>query len=66
MRSPATLSRVTVIHAMRRWSMDAEPWGNDDASWWHQLDLEMQGREEEERIDACNRALAELKEYNHE
>jgi hypothetical protein len=35
-----------------------EPWGNDDESWWHQLDLEMQEREEEERIEACNKALA--------
>ena len=40
--------------------MDAEPWGNDDASWWHQLDLELQEREQQERVDACNRALAEL------
>jgi hypothetical protein len=37
-----------------------EPWGNDDASWWHQLDLEMQEREEQERIDACNQELALL------
>ena len=40
--------------------MDSEPWGNDDASWWHQLDLELQEREQQERVDACNRALAEL------
>jgi hypothetical protein len=46
--------------------MDAEPWGNDDDFWWHQLDLELQEREQQERIDACNSALAELKEYNHE
>jgi hypothetical protein len=38
----------------------------DDDSWWHQQDLEMQEREEAERIDACNRALAELKENNDE
>ena len=40
--------------------MDVEPWGNDDASWWHQLDLELQEREQQERVDASNRALAEL------
>jgi hypothetical protein len=34
----------------------------DDNSWWHQLDLEMQEREEQERIDACNKAISELKE----
>jgi hypothetical protein len=44
--------------------MDAEPWGNDDESWWHQLDLEMQEREEQERIAACNNAIAELQETN--
>lgn len=38
--------------------MNEAPWGNDDASWWHQLDLEMQEREEQERIDACNLAVA--------
>ena len=38
----------------------------DDLTWWHQQDLEMQGREEQERIDACNRALDELKENNDE
>lgn len=38
------------------------PW-NDDDSWWHQQDLEMQECEEQERIEACNKALAELKEY---
>lgn len=36
----------------------------DDDSWWHQQDQELQEREEQERIDACNRALAELKENN--
>ena len=38
----------------------------DDLTWWHQQDLEMQEREEQERIDACNRALDELKENNDE
>ena len=38
--------------------MNDAPWGNDDASWWYQLDLEMQEREEQERIDACNLAIA--------
>ena len=32
------------------------PW-NDDDTWWHQQDLEMLEREEEERIEACNDAL---------
>ena len=36
----------------------------DDLTWWHQLDQEMQEREEQERIEACNRALDELKENN--
>lgn len=39
---------------------------DDDMTWWHQLDLEMQEREEQERIEACNRALDELKEKNDE
>jgi hypothetical protein len=38
---------------------------NDDDSWWHQLDLEMQEREEQERIDACNDAINELTENDH-
>lgn len=38
----------------------------DDDTWWHQQDLEMQEREEQERIEACNRALNELREYDHE
>jgi hypothetical protein len=37
---------------------------NDDDSWWHQQDLEMQQREEQERIEACNRAIDEMKERN--
>ena len=28
---------------------DDAPWGDDDGSWWHQLDLEMQQIEELER-----------------
>ena len=32
----------------------------DDDTWWHQQDLEMQEREEEERTERCNAALAEL------
>ena len=38
----------------------------DDLTWWHQQDLEMQEREEQERIDACNRALDELMERDDE
>lgn len=39
---------------------DLAPWGNDDQSWWHQQDQEAQEQEEQERIAACDRALAEL------
>lgn len=45
---------------------DEMPWGDDGADWWHQLDLEMQQREEQERIDECNDAIAELKESDNE
>jgi hypothetical protein len=45
--------------------METNPW-DDDASWWHQQDLELQEREEEERIAACNRAITEWKESNDE
>jgi len=38
------------------------PWADDD-SWWHHQDQLMQELEEQERIEACNKALAELKEY---
>jgi hypothetical protein len=34
---------------------------NDDMTWWHHQDELMQQLEEQERIDACNRALDELK-----
>jgi hypothetical protein len=37
---------------------------DENDTWWHQLDLEMQERDEWERINACNRALDELKENN--
>lgn len=37
-------------------------WNDDDQNWWHQQDLELQERDEEERIEACNKALAALKE----
>ncbi|MGA1296909.1 MAG: hypothetical protein ACO3X1_16505 [Burkholderiaceae bacterium] len=45
--------------------METNPW-DDDSSWWHQQDLELQEREEEERIAACNRAITEWKESNDE
>ena len=38
----------------------------DDDSWWHQQDLELQQREEQERIEACNRAIAAFTENNDE
>jgi hypothetical protein len=34
---------------------------DDDMTWWHHQDELMQQLEEQERIDACNRALDELK-----
>jgi hypothetical protein len=40
--------------------IDNAPWGNDDQSWWHQQEIEAQERDEQERIAACDRALAEL------
>jgi hypothetical protein len=40
--------------------IDNAPWGNDDQSWWHQQEMEAQERDEQERIAACDRALAEL------
>jgi hypothetical protein len=43
--------------------METNPW-DDDSSWWHQQDLELQEREEEERINACNNAVAQMKEYD--
>ena len=46
--------------------MEPDDVWQDDDSWWNQQDLEMQEREEQERIDACNRALDELKENNDE
>ena len=40
--------------------IDNAPWGNDDQSWWHQQDQELEQLDEQERIAACDRALAEL------
>ena len=45
--------------------MERDDIWNDDASWWHQQDLEMQERDEEERINACNNAVAQLREIDH-
>lgn len=45
---------------------DMEPWGNDDTSWWQQQDQELAEREEQERIAACDRAIAEMKESEYE
>jgi len=33
---------------------------DDDMTWWHHQDQVMQQLEEQERIEACDRALAEL------
>ena len=40
--------------------MSDNPWQDDD-SWWHHQDELMQQLEEEDRIDACNRAIDEIK-----
>jgi len=40
---------------------DDMPWGDDDQSWWHQQDQELQEQEEAERIAKCDTALAELR-----
>ena len=45
---------------------DLAPWGNDDQSWWQQQDQELAEQEEQERIAACDRAIAEMKESEHE
>jgi hypothetical protein len=59
---PATLV-VTVVAPQPRSepAMHDDIW-NDDLTWWHHQDELMQQLEEQERIDACNRALDELKE----
>lgn len=41
--------------------MHDDIWQDDD-SWWHHQDELMQQLEEQQRIEACNRALDELKE----
>ena len=40
---------------------------DDDTTWWHQQDqeLEQQLLEEQERIEACNRAVSELTEKDY-
>jgi hypothetical protein len=53
-----------MVAALRQRSeqpMQDDIW-NDDDSWWHHMDqmLEQQWLEEQQRIDACNKALAEL------
>jgi hypothetical protein len=46
-------------------AMHDDIWQDDD-SWWHHQDQLMQQLEEQERIEACNRALDELKENDDE
>lgn len=38
----------------------------DDDSWWHHQDQLMQELEEQERIDACNKAIDAMKENQSE
>jgi hypothetical protein len=55
---PVTLA-VTAVAPQPR----SEPaMHDDDMTWWHHQDELMQQLEEQERIEACNRALDELKE----
>jgi hypothetical protein len=58
------LTRAATVAAPRQRSepaMQDDIW-NDDDSWWHHMDqmLEQQWLEEQQRIDACNKALTEL------
>jgi hypothetical protein len=39
---------------------------DDDLTWWHHQDELMQQLEEQERIEACNRAIDELKESGND
>ena len=39
---------------------------SDDLTWWHHQDELMQQLEEQERIEACNRAIDELKESGND
>ena len=37
---------------------------DEDDFWWYQMDQELMQREEEERIEQCNQALAEWRSEN--
>jgi hypothetical protein len=39
---------------------------DDDLTWWHHQDQLMQELEEQERIEACNKAIDEMKEQEDE
>jgi len=54
------VTRVVTVVAHRQRSEPAMH--DDDMTWWHHQDELMQQLEEQERIEACNRALDELKE----
>jgi hypothetical protein len=54
------LTRAATAAAPRQRSEPAMH--DDDLTWWHHQDQLMQELEEQERIEACNKALAELKE----
>jgi hypothetical protein len=38
---------------------------DDDMTWWHHQDQLMQELEEQERIEACNKAITEFMENYH-
>jgi len=55
-----SLTRAATVAAPRQRS--AQLMHDDDMTWWHHQDQLMQELEEQERIEACNKALAELDE----
>jgi hypothetical protein len=57
------LLRVTLVVTAVAPQPRSEPaMHDDDMTWWHHQDELMQQLEEQERIEACNRAIDELKE----
>ena len=57
---------VTVVAAQPRSELAMHDEQSDDLTWWHHQDELMQQLEEQERIEACNRAIDELKESGND
>ena len=38
---------------------------DDDTTWWQYQDEQLQQMEEQERIEACNRAVSEIMEKDY-